>query len=142
MVEGVKKTAEVDRCIGALIRKRRVEVGVSQTQLAESCGVSFQQVQKYENGANRIAVARLIQICDALDIRPSALLAELEPERPGGPLNLSRLDLLAEASVRDLLGILRGVSPEARRALTHLLSTLPLAPAPPGAAAPVTPPER
>lgn len=129
MIENAKQPAEADHRIGALIRQRRVEIGVTQMQLAERCGVSFQQVQKYENGANRIAVARLLQICEALEIRPSALLAELEPERPGGPLDQSLLELLAETTIRDLLATLRGVSPDARRALTHLVSSL--SPTPP-----------
>jgi transcriptional regulator with XRE-family HTH domain len=45
----------VDRHVGALIRVRRVAVGVSQTALAKHLGITFRQIQKYERGANRVS---------------------------------------------------------------------------------------
>ena len=54
--------------LGKRIRLRRVEQHISQTELADKLGVSFQQVQKYEKGVNRVGAARLQQIATALDV--------------------------------------------------------------------------
>ena len=64
MADG-RATNGVDKKIGTRLRCRRIEIGLSQERLADLLGVSFQQVQKYEKGANRIAASRLFQICDA-----------------------------------------------------------------------------
>ena len=54
--------------IGKKIRLRRVEQRISQSDLGEKLGISFQQVQKYEKGVNRVGAARLQQIATALDV--------------------------------------------------------------------------
>jgi transcriptional regulator with XRE-family HTH domain len=54
--------------LGKRIRLRRVEQDISQAQLGDKIGVSFQQVQKYEKGVNRVGAARLQQIATALDV--------------------------------------------------------------------------
>jgi transcriptional regulator with XRE-family HTH domain len=54
--------------MGKKIRLRRVEQQISQSDLGEKLGVSFQQVQKYEKGANRVGASRLQQIATALDV--------------------------------------------------------------------------
>ena len=54
--------------LGKRIRLRRVEIDISQTELGDKLGVSFQQVQKYEKGVNRVGAARLQQIATALDV--------------------------------------------------------------------------
>ena len=56
----------VDRHVGLRIRMRRKEIGVSQERLAESLGITFQQVQKYERGANRVSASKLWEIALAL----------------------------------------------------------------------------
>ena len=58
----------VDKKVGQRVRSRRLEIGMSQERLAELLGVTFQQVQKYEKGVNRIAVGRLLDIATALEI--------------------------------------------------------------------------
>lgn len=58
----------VDRKVGQKVRSRRLEIGMSQEKLAELLGVTFQQVQKYEKGVNRIAVSRLWDISVALEM--------------------------------------------------------------------------
>jgi transcriptional regulator with XRE-family HTH domain len=63
----IKRATPVDAEVGAKIRLRRLEVGMSQTALAEIVGVTFQQIQKYEKGSNRIGASRLQQIAQALD---------------------------------------------------------------------------
>jgi len=58
----------MDIALGAAVRIRRRTIGMSQEALAEQCGVSFQQIQKYESGANRIAASRLWKIAQALEV--------------------------------------------------------------------------
>lgn len=58
----------VDRSLGQRMRARRLEVGLSQERLADLLGVTFQQVQKYEKGVNRVAASRLYEIASALDV--------------------------------------------------------------------------
>jgi transcriptional regulator with XRE-family HTH domain len=56
----------VDRHVGIRIRMRRKELGVSQERLADALGITFQQVQKYERGANRVSASKLWEIAAAL----------------------------------------------------------------------------
>ena len=66
-----KESTAVDQQIGARLRARRVMLGVSQTDLGNAIGVTFQQIQKYERGANRIGGRRMQQIASALKCSPS-----------------------------------------------------------------------
>jgi transcriptional regulator with XRE-family HTH domain len=58
----------IDAYIAAQIRAHRIALGLSQAALAEKLLVSFQQVQKYEKGVNRVSAARLLEICKALKV--------------------------------------------------------------------------
>lgn len=57
----------IDVAVGARIRLRRKQLGISQSKLADAIGVTFQQVQKYERGANRVSASSLAKIAKALD---------------------------------------------------------------------------
>jgi transcriptional regulator with XRE-family HTH domain len=63
-----KKPTPVDEYVGIALRSRRNELGLSQTDLAKAIGVTFQQVQKYEKGTNRIGAGRLSAISQALQV--------------------------------------------------------------------------
>ena len=72
---GIEKNVDpLDRLIGRNIRLNRIRKGWSQLDLGERIGVSYQQVQKYETAANRIAASRLIHIARALEVPINALL--------------------------------------------------------------------
>ncbi len=58
----------IDVHVGARLRVRRTLLGMSQTKLGDAIGVTFQQVQKYENGANRISASRLFDLSRVLDV--------------------------------------------------------------------------
>jgi len=58
----------IDEIVGSQLRQRRSLLGLSQEKLAELMGITFQQIQKYENGANRISASRLFDLSKALDI--------------------------------------------------------------------------
>lgn len=62
-----RATNGVDKMLGQRVRARRLAIGMSQEQLAEALGITFQQVQKYEKGVNRIAASRLFAIAEVLD---------------------------------------------------------------------------
>jgi len=73
----------IDRRLGQRVRTRRLEIGMSQERLAEVLGVTFQQVQKYEKGVNRIAASRLFDISSALDMSISRFFEGLSPRGRG-----------------------------------------------------------
>jgi len=62
--------AEVDDRVGDRIRRRRILMGLTQDQLGEALGISYQQIQKYETGANRVSVGRLYLIAEKLGVNP------------------------------------------------------------------------
>jgi transcriptional regulator with XRE-family HTH domain len=63
----------IDKKIGSVIRMQRAKLGMSQTQMGEALGVSFQKIQKYERGANAVASTRIADLCRALQITPNDL---------------------------------------------------------------------
>ncbi len=75
----------IDRAIGERIRRRRVELGLTQEQLARRVGISYQQIQKYERGANRISASRLFELAVWLDVTPGYLY----PAPPTAPEELA-----------------------------------------------------
>lgn len=77
---GPKRVTPEDGAIGVRVRSLRMERGLSQTALADAMGVTFQQVQKYEKGSNRISGSRIGQIAAALEVPPSAILGTSEQQ--------------------------------------------------------------
>ncbi|MBZ6075996.1 helix-turn-helix domain-containing protein [Microvirga puerhi] len=70
-----KSAGPVDRAVGMRIRDRRIAIGMSQERLGELLGITFQQIQKYEKGANRVGASRLQQIAIALGVPVAAFFA-------------------------------------------------------------------
>ena len=75
----MKRTGPVDHLVGARIRLRRQTIGMTQTELADKIGVTFQQVQKYELGTNRVGASRLAAIAAALEAPIAFFFEELTP---------------------------------------------------------------
>ncbi len=75
---GERTPAEVDMHVGARVRMRRRFLGLTQQALAESLGLTFQQVQKYERGSNRISASKLFAIAEALEVPISYFFDGLE----------------------------------------------------------------
>ena len=63
----------IDKKIGSVIRMQRVKLGMSQMELGEALGVTFQQIQKYEHGRNAVASTRITNLCRALEMTPNDL---------------------------------------------------------------------
>src|SRR5919107_3688638 len=71
----------IDVRVGARLRLRRMMLGLSQEKLAEMIGLTFQQVQKYERGANRIGASRLYELSRVLDVPVSFFFDDIDPVR-------------------------------------------------------------
>ena len=111
----------LDVAIGASIRVRRKQAGISQDMLAEKCGVSFQQVQKYENGANRVSFSRLVQIAHALGLRVSELVGDIDEAAGLSPAEATLLTDLGVSGATDLLRDFAGLSPALRGRVRDLV---------------------
>ncbi len=77
----------VDAYVGARIRERRTAMGLTQENLASALEISYQQVQKYEAGTNRVSAGRLYEIARKLDVDVSYFYEELDPEQDVAPLD-------------------------------------------------------
>lgn len=109
-----KSATEVDKQVGARIRARREAMKVSQEKLGEALGITFQQIQKYEKGTNRVGASRLAQIAKTLDVPVSYFFDGLDSS--GGAS-----DLLADPQVAKLLSAFKAIENEAmRRAIVDL----------------------
>ena len=65
----------IDKKIGSVIRMQRVKLGMSQTELGNALGVTFQQIQKYEHGTNAVASTRIPDLCRAIEMTPNDLFS-------------------------------------------------------------------
>jgi len=68
---GPKEPQAVDRHVGTRLREKRHELGMTQETLGNALGVTFQQVQKYERGTNRVSAGRLFSLANLLDVEVS-----------------------------------------------------------------------
>lgn len=84
MVENKKKPNPIDIHVGSRIRLRRNMLGMSQEKLGEALGITFQQIQKYEKGANRVGASRLQAIGSVLNVPVSFFFEDAPGETPGG----------------------------------------------------------
>lgn len=114
----------IDILMGARIRKLRTERGMSQEQLGKALGVTFQQVQKYERGANRISSSRLFQTAQALRITTSALFHDIENEVGKPVLNETHAPTTLELrAARDFAGLDRDYQMAVHRIIKVLKGT-------------------
>ena len=79
------RASPIDVHVGTRIRMRRTLLGMSQERLGDSIGLTFQQVQKYERGANRVGASRLFDLARVLDV-PISYFFEDMPDSVAGPL--------------------------------------------------------
>ena len=94
------RTADgIDSEVGRRVRDRRKELGLSQTKLAEALGITFQQVQKYEKGSNRVSASRLLRISEILHVPVAAFFGG---EQPDGGKRDPLMDFLATRDGQDL----------------------------------------
>jgi transcriptional regulator with XRE-family HTH domain len=114
----------VDVLVGQNIRICRMQRGLSQSELAERVGLTFQQIQKYEKAANRVGASRLIQVADALGV-PLATLFEGSPSTEHGEADPSGRALLVAPHALRLLQAFDQIPDTKRRAaVLHLIESI------------------
>ena len=123
----------IDVHVGSRVRLRRLMLGKSQEQLGTELGLTFQQVQKYERGANRVGASRLWHLCQVLDVPPEFFFDDMDPVRaaaiPGGfsepPVAVFESDPLRKPETIDLVGAYLGIADAAvRRRLLEVARAL------------------
>ena len=117
---------KVDVHVGKRIRQRRWLTGMTQQRLAELVGIKFQQIQKYETGANRVSASRLWDIADALDVQVAFFFEGLKGD---GPATVEEeqsvpLDLLGDKEAMDLIRSYYAIPENQRRRLFELARVL------------------
>jgi transcriptional regulator with XRE-family HTH domain len=118
-----KSPLPTDVLVGQNIRFGRLQVGLSQTELGARVGVTFQQIQKYEKGANRIGASRLQQIADALRVPIPTLFDGAPTADHSGQQSVQ--GLLAKPQALRLLLAFDKVDDEAvRLAVLHLVESI------------------
>ena len=137
----------IDNHVGTRVRMRRLMLDLSQTQLADGLGLTFQQVQKYEKGTNRISASRLHQMSHILRVPVPFFFegtpGELHlPERPEGGPTIAN-DVSALLSTSDGIALVRAYTriehPRIRRAIVALVEQIVAEPAEPVGTVPDAP---
>jgi transcriptional regulator with XRE-family HTH domain len=105
-----------DQIVGARIRDRRVMMGLSQEAVAVAIGISFQQLQKYEYGSNRVSVSRLCDIAKVLEVDPAYFLDPFSSYKPD-------VHKAATKDEADMLKYMRSMSDKARKAILGVAET-------------------
>jgi transcriptional regulator with XRE-family HTH domain len=128
-MEGSTMPHPVDVHVGKRIRHRRWLVGVTQQQLAEKVGIKFQQIQKYETGANRVSASRLWDIAESLEVDVSFFFAGMESTDAdaapqGAEQSAVPTDLLNDKEALDLVRSYYSIPEEQRRRLFDLARVL------------------
>ena len=106
----------MDAQLGERIRHRRRELGLSQSALGGKLGITFQQIQKYENGTNRVSATMLLKLSDALAMPVTELLQQASADGPP-------VDPKSQAEAL-LAAFVRVQSPELRAAVVTLVAGL------------------
>ena len=111
------RTPEIEVAIGARIRGVRIAAGMSQAALGEALGVTFQQIQKYERGKDRVAASTLQVLAAALGVHPGSFF-DVDMPVPTGDVPEVR------AALKSAAGLQRVTDPGIRRRLAALIDTL------------------
>ncbi len=106
--------------IGSIIREMRKAAGMSQMKLADKIGISYQQVQKYEKGASKLSVPRLLQLADIFGVPVMSLISDsLDADSKAA----ATANHLSEDELR-AIQYLRKVPTKTRRAMLDILSDI------------------
>lgn len=115
---------EVDVHVGKRIRQRRWLIGMTQQALAESVGIKFQQIQKYETGANRVSASRLWDIAEVVGVPVSFFFEGIDlPESQAGDA-LAPADILGDKEAMELVRSYYAIPEQQRRRLFELARVL------------------
>ncbi|WP_159952664.1 MULTISPECIES: helix-turn-helix domain-containing protein [unclassified Rhizobium] len=81
MIKNVKRASPIDIHVGEMIRLRRRAIGMSQERLGQGLGITFQQIQKYEKGTNRVGASRMLNLATILGV-PVSYFFPVQPDQP------------------------------------------------------------
>jgi transcriptional regulator with XRE-family HTH domain len=119
------RVQDIDARIGSKVRAQRTLLGMSQSQLASRVGITFQQIQKYENGANRMGASRLYAIARVLGVSPGHFFEGLAPGAVQGPTETEiGLDVMSRRETLELARYYSAIPAGARKALLSLFRKL------------------
>lgn len=93
----------MDVALGLRVRTLRKDIGISQADLANATGVTFQQIQKYEHGGNRISFSRMVEIAAALNMSPLDLISPLVDKQMSSAKVIDHLAMLRTPHAADML---------------------------------------
>ncbi len=113
----------IDVHVGSRVRQRRTLLGLSQTALGEALGLTFQQIQKYERGENRIGASNLWKLTQALDV-PVSFFFEGVAEDQAGPTPSGSDPLYKRKTLKLVRAYYRITDPKARHSLFELVKAL------------------
>ncbi len=114
-------TSAIDHHVGKRLRRRRRLLGLTQQQLADRVGVRFQQIQKYECGANRVSAARLFQLSESLTVPVGYFYEGLGEE---GPDEQAPADMLTRRETLELVRVYYQLGEQPRRRLLDLAKAM------------------
>ena len=115
----------VDAHVGKRLRHRRLLAGMTQQQIAQHVGIKFQQIQKYETGANRVSASRLWDISETLEVPVSFLFEGLEREQAEETTKKAvPPDLMGDKEALDLIRSYYSIPEKQRRRLFDLARVL------------------
>jgi transcriptional regulator with XRE-family HTH domain len=114
---GRQRDLLIDKKIGSVIRIQRVKLKMSQSELGEALGVTFQQIQKYEQGKNAVASTRIADLCRALEMTPNDLFG-VSSKVDGDVSKLTSWTMKVALKLQD-------ASPAMRHAIDAMLNTTP-----------------
>ena len=118
-------TNEIDFHIGKRLRRRRRLLGLTQQQLAESVGIRFQQIQKYECGANRVSASRLFELSQSLDVPAQYFYDGLAvTEDSDDDSDVMAADILSQKETMDLVRAYYRLGERPRKRLLELAKSL------------------
>ena len=119
-------TNEIDFHIGKRLRRRRRLLGLTQQQLAESVGIRFQQIQKYECGANRVSASRLFELSQSLDVPAQYFYDGLavKPKTREEDSDVMAADILSQKETMDLVRAYYRLGERPRKRLLELAKSL------------------
>lgn len=132
MTENKKKPNPIDIHVGSRIRLRRTMLGMSQEKLGESLGITFQQIQKYEKGTNRVGASRLQNIAAILNVPVSFFFEDAPGDQPGSATGMAEasssnyvVDFLSSSEGLQLNRAFVKISdPKVRRRIVDLVKAL------------------
>jgi transcriptional regulator with XRE-family HTH domain len=115
----------IDVTLGARIKACRKDLGLSQEELAQECGLTFQQIQKYEHGTNRITFSRLIDICRTFGMSVAEMIAPFDIKTNRTETRVEYLTMLGAPHAMEALRYFTQIADRKRRkVMLDLLKTM------------------